>query len=302
MTDEPSPILKPDTASPTRPGGAGPQALRGRGRVHLGRRDSSAALPPMKTVEIAFAGRSNVGKSSLVNALTGRKTLARTSHTPGRTQQLNFFDIGGRFTLVDMPGYGYAAVSKTKVDGVDRADPRLPARPRQPGARLPARRRPARPEADRHEVMDTLDKAAVSYQLVLTKADELKASDRGRAHRRDAGGTVAAARRPIPRSRSRSSRTGAGHPRAARRRRPACSPSAAPERHGGARLMAVLGGPLRRGRRRAWPPPPPISAGPRRPPPRRFAAVPRAGAARSLPLVLKAGIVRPAHGRSPPAS
>ena len=78
--------------------------------------DKFESLPPIGDIEIAFAGRSNVGKSSLVNALTGRNALARTSHTPGRTQLLNFFDIGGHFTLVDMPGYGYAAVSKAKVE------------------------------------------------------------------------------------------------------------------------------------------------------------------------------------------
>src|SRR5690606_36895011 len=73
------------------------------------------SLPPMRKVEIACAGRSNVGKSSLVSALTGHNTLPRTYHTPGRTQQLNFFDIGERFHLVDMPGYGYAAVQKEKA-------------------------------------------------------------------------------------------------------------------------------------------------------------------------------------------
>src|ERR1700752_530742 len=76
---------------------------------------SLGALPPMQGVEIAFAGRSNVGKSSLINALTGRKALARTSHTPGRTQELLFFAGPTRLTLVDMPGYGYAAASKGKI-------------------------------------------------------------------------------------------------------------------------------------------------------------------------------------------
>ena len=76
---------------------------------------SVEALPPMRGVEIAFAGRSNVGKSSLINALTGRRALARTSHTPGRTQELIFFTAPSKLTLVDMPGYGYAAAAKTKI-------------------------------------------------------------------------------------------------------------------------------------------------------------------------------------------
>src|SRR5205823_15085612 len=76
---------------------------------------TAEALPPAGLPEVAFAGRSNVGKSSLINALTGHNTLARVSHTPGRTQQINFFDLGGRLMLVDLPGYGYAAVGRKQA-------------------------------------------------------------------------------------------------------------------------------------------------------------------------------------------
>lgn len=139
--------------------------------------DKFESLPPIGDIEIAFAGRSNVGKSSLVNALTGRNALARTSHTPGRTQLLNFFDIGGHFTLVDMPGYGYAAVSKAKVEAWTKTI-RAYLRGRPTLARvfvLIDARHGIKPIDE--TLFALLDETAVSYALVLTKADEVKQAD-----------------------------------------------------------------------------------------------------------------------------
>jgi GTP-binding protein len=134
----------------------------------------TAQLPETGLPEIAFAGRSNVGKSSLVNALTGRKTLARTSNTPGRTQLLNFFDLGGRLVLVDLPGYGYARASKAAIKewtGLTRRY--LKGRSTLARVCLLIDARHGLKTSDR-EVIAELDTAAVSYQGVLTKADKVK--------------------------------------------------------------------------------------------------------------------------------
>jgi GTP-binding protein len=131
-------------------------------------------LPPLAGIEVAFAGRSNVGKSSLLNALTGRRALARTSSEPGRTRQLNFFDLGGRLTLVDMPGYGYARASKDiKADWQGMMFDYLRGRPTLVRVMLLLDSRIELKQADR-DVMDLLDRAAVTYQIVLTKVDGLK--------------------------------------------------------------------------------------------------------------------------------
>jgi len=128
-------------------------------------------LPPPARPEVAFAGRSNVGKSSLVNALTGRKTLARISAQPGRTRQLNFFDLGGRLTLVDMPGYGYARANReVKEDWQDLMFEYLRGRPTLRRVALLLDSRIGLKQTD-GQVMDLLDRAAVTFQLVLTKTD-----------------------------------------------------------------------------------------------------------------------------------
>jgi GTP-binding protein len=131
-------------------------------------------LPPLGLPEIAFAGRSNVGKSSLLNALTGRKGLARASSEPGRTRQLNFFDLGGIVTLVDMPGYGYARASKAiKAEWQGMMFDYLRGRPTLQRVLLLLDARIEVKQSD-HDVIDLLDRAAVTFQIVLTKADGLK--------------------------------------------------------------------------------------------------------------------------------
>jgi GTP-binding protein len=136
-------------------------------------------LPGADVPEVAFAGRSNVGKSSLINAVTGRNSLARTSVTPGRTQELNFFDVGEplRFRLVDMPGYGFAKAPKDMVRKWRYlVNDFLRGRHVLKRALVLIDARHGIKEVDR-EILDMLDTAAVSYRIVLTKADKIKATD-----------------------------------------------------------------------------------------------------------------------------
>jgi GTP-binding protein len=136
-----------------------------------------AALPPERLPEIAFIGRSNVGKSSLVNALTGRRMLARTSNTPGRTQQINFFDLGGRLMLVDLPGYGFAAASKGAIRAWTALVERyLVGRASLRRACLLIDARRGITETDR-PMLALCDEAALSYQVVLTKTDAVRQAE-----------------------------------------------------------------------------------------------------------------------------
>jgi GTP-binding protein len=169
---------------------------------------SIESLPAMAGAEIAFAGRSNVGKSSLINALTGRKALARTSHTPGRTQELIFFAGPPHLILVDMPGYGYAAAPKTKVKAwteLIHAYLRGRANLARVYVLIDARHGLKPPDTD---LLASLDEAAVSYQIVLTKADQVSAA----LDTTIAGVGAAIARRPaaFPEIIATSAREGAG--------------------------------------------------------------------------------------------
>jgi GTP-binding protein len=180
-------------------GGGGPATALEAGRILFAGEcrfvravQSIEALPPVGLAEVAFAGRSNVGKSSLLNALTGRHALARVSGMPGRTQQLVFFDLSGRLMLVDLPGYGYAQAPKSvQADWQGLMFDYLRGRPnlRRVMLLLDAR---VEVKASDAAAMEILDRAAVTFQLVLTKADgvrppalavkEREASKLARAH------------------------------------------------------------------------------------------------------------------------
>jgi len=134
-------------------------------------------LPESELPEVAFAGRSNVGKSSLLNALTNRKTLAKTSNTPGRTQQLNYFNLGEKLYIVDMPGYGYAKVSKEQRDEWTKLIfDYLRGRPTLRCVFILIDSRHGLKESD-IMLMEMLDEAAVTYRIILTKTDKSKVAE-----------------------------------------------------------------------------------------------------------------------------
>jgi len=134
-------------------------------------------LPPTKLPEVAFAGRSNVGKSSLLNALTNRKTLARVSNTPGRTREINLFDLGGKLTLADLPGYGFARVSKAmSADWRRLIEAYLRGRPQLRRVCLLIDARHGANDNDR-TMMEILNEAAASFLVVLTKTDKLSPAE-----------------------------------------------------------------------------------------------------------------------------
>jgi GTP-binding protein len=172
---------------------------------------SVASLPPGQGLEIAFAGRSNVGKSSLINALTGRRSLARTSNTPGRTQELIFFRSAGPLVLVDLPGYGYAAAAKSKVTAWTRLiHDYLQGRAVLGRVYVLIDARHGLKSVD-DAILDTLGKAAVSHQIILTKCDQVGAADLAACIET---ANAALLKRPaaFPGTIATSSRTGAGLP------------------------------------------------------------------------------------------
>jgi len=168
-------------------------------------------IPAAGLPEVAFAGRSNVGKSSLINALTGRNTLARTSNTPGRTQQLNFFDLGRRLVLVDMPGYGYAKAPKTQIAAWNAlVNDFLRGRVTLRRVCVLIDARHGLKDVD-EPIMKMLDEAAVSYQVVLTKADKVRPNELA-ARVREIGAALAKHTAAHPVIHATSSETGAGVP------------------------------------------------------------------------------------------
>jgi GTP-binding protein len=166
-------------------------------------------LPPSDAPEVAFIGRSNAGKSSLINALVGRKSLARVSNSPGRTRQVNLFQLGGRIILADLPGYGFAQVSRAdRRSWEELISAYLAGRPglRRVCLLLDARRGAGPADL---AMMDQLDRAAVAYQAVLTKTDKLTADELARA-RADAAKAVAGRAAAHPRVHATSARSGGG--------------------------------------------------------------------------------------------